>query len=122
VAQSRRRAVDRAIWNTGASVSSGEVPSGPLAEKAVSLAPGRAQLLDTLAMALAANNQLPQALELHRRTLKLAPQDPQLKMTLARLFIQAGSKAEARAELEDLAKLGANFPEQAEVAELLKQV
>ena len=94
----------------------------PLAEKAVSLAPGRAQLLDTLAMALAANNQLPQALELHRRTLKLAPQDPQLKMTLARLFIQAGSKAEARAELEDLAKLGANFPEQAEVAELLKQV
>jgi tetratricopeptide (TPR) repeat protein len=48
----------------------------PMAERAVSLAPARTQLLDTLALALAANNQLPKALELHRQTLKLAPQDP----------------------------------------------
>lgn len=94
----------------------------PLAEKAVSLAPGRAQLLDTLALALAANNQLPKALELQRQTLRTAPQDPQLKLTLARLFIQAGSKLEARAELEDLAKLGTGFADHAEVTELLKQV
>jgi predicted Zn-dependent protease len=83
---------------------------------------GRTQLLDTLALALAANNQLPKALELHRQTLKLAPQDPQLKLTLARLFIQSGAKPEARAELEDLAKLGTGFAEHAEVTELLKQV
>jgi hypothetical protein len=31
----------------------------------------------------------PKALELQRQTLKLAPQDPQLKLTLARLFIQS---------------------------------
>ena len=94
----------------------------PMAERAVSLAPARTQLLDTLALALAANNQLPKALELQRQTLKLAPQDPQLKLTLARLFIQSGSKLEARAELEDLAKLGTGFAEHAEVTELLKQV
>ncbi len=94
----------------------------PMAEKAVSLAPGRAQLLDTLALALAANNQLPKALELQRQTLRMAPQDPQLKLTLARLFIQSGSKLEARAELEDLVKLGTGFADYAEVMELLKQV
>ena len=94
----------------------------PLAEKAVSLAPGRAQLLDTLALALAASNQLPKALELQRQTLKLAPQDPQLKLTLARLFIQSGAKPEARAELEDLVRLGTGFADHAEVTELLKQV
>ncbi len=94
----------------------------PMAEKAVALSPGRHQLLDTLALALAASNQLPKALELHRNTLKLAPQNPQLKLTLAKLFIQSGSKPEARAELEDLAKLGTSFADHAEVAELLKQV
>ena len=94
----------------------------PLAEKAVSLAPGSTQLLDTLALALAANNQLPKALELQRQTLKLAPLDPQLKLTLARLFIQSGAKPEARAELEDLVKLGSGFADHAEVTELLKQV
>jgi putative PEP-CTERM system TPR-repeat lipoprotein len=94
----------------------------PLAEKAVALAPGRTQLLDTLALAMAANNQLPQALELQRKTLKLAPQDPQLRLTLARLFIQSGAKPEARAELEDLAKLGTSFVDHAEVTDLLKQV
>lgn len=103
-------------------IKQGKSGALPLAEKAVALAPGRAHLLDTLALALAANNQVPQALELHRRTMKLAPQDPQLKLTLARLFIQTGSKAEARAELEDLARLGAAFADQADVTELLKQV
>ncbi len=93
-----------------------------LAEKAVSLAPGQPRLLDTLALALAANNQLPKALEMHRRTMLLAPQDPQLKLTLAKLYLQSGAKPEARAELEDLAKLGPSFADHAEVTELLKQV
>jgi len=92
------------------------------AEKANATMPGQIPLLDTLALALAADKQLPRAMELHRKTLLQAPEDPTLRLTLARLYLQSGAKREARAELEDLAKLGKGFSEHAEVLELLKRV
>jgi Tfp pilus assembly protein PilF len=94
----------------------------PLAEKATTLAPNQPALLDTLALALAADNQLPRALELHKKTMERAPDNPSLQLTMARLHLQAGDKKQARIELEALAKLGKSFREQAEVAELLKKV
>lgn len=93
-----------------------------LAEKATTLMPDQLPLLDTLALALAADNQVPRALALHKKTLERKPDDPSLHLTLARLYLQSGDKVQARAELDKLAKLGAKFREQAEVAELLKSV
>jgi cellulose synthase operon protein C len=91
-----------------------------LAQKANDLLPGRPQLMDTLALALAANKKLPQAIELQKSAIARAPNDGNLKLTLARLLIQSGDKAYARAELEDLAKQGTKFRDHAEVDRLLK--
>jgi Flp pilus assembly protein TadD len=93
-----------------------------LAEKANEIAPGRAQLLDTLATALAADNQLPKALEAQKKAVAAAPKDPGMRLGLARLYVKTGDKGQARAELLDLAKLGDKFPAQAEVGELMKAV
>lgn len=92
------------------------------AEKANAARPGQTALLDTLALALAADQQFDRAITLHKKTLKMAPDDPSLRLTMARLYLQSGAKREARAELDDLAKLGPGFREQAEVFELLKRL
>jgi predicted Zn-dependent protease len=78
-------------------------------------------LLDTLALAQAAENQLDKAMSLHRQTLLRAPEDPTLRLTYARLLLQSGDKAKARSELEGLAKLGTGFAAQDEVKELLQR-
>lgn len=93
-----------------------------MAEKANELSPGRPQLLDTLATALAADNQLPKALEAQKKAVAAAPKDPGMHLNLAKLYIKAGDKGQARAELQDLSKLGDKFPAQAEVSELMKSV
>jgi|JI8StandDraft_2_1071088.scaffolds.fasta_scaffold10744_2 putative PEP-CTERM system TPR-repeat lipoprotein len=90
-----------------------------MAKKANELLPGRPPLMDTMALALAADKKLPQAIELQKSAISRAPNDPSLKLTLARLLIQSGDKAYARAELEELAKLGDKFRDQAEVSKLL---
>lgn len=91
-----------------------------MAKQANDILPGRPQLMDTLAMALAADGKMPQALELQKNAVQRSGGDPSLKLNLAKLLIKSGDKAYARAELEDLAKLGERFREQAEVASLLK--
>jgi putative PEP-CTERM system TPR-repeat lipoprotein len=93
-----------------------------LAEKANELAPGRSQLLDTLATALAADNQVPKALEAQKKAVAAAPKDPGMQLNLARLYLKSGDKAQARTELLELAKLGDRFAAQAEVSELMKAV
>ena len=90
------------------------------AEKALKGAPNQVALLDTLAFALESANQLPRALEVQTRVVKLAPDLPQFRLQLARLKLKSGDKAAARDELKQLAKLGERFPRQNEVAELLK--
>jgi cellulose synthase operon protein C len=93
-----------------------------MAQKANELMPGKPPLMDTLATALAAENQLPKAIETQKAAIARSPNDPSLKLNLARFLIQSGDKAYARAELEDIAKLGDKFSGQAEVAELLKKL
>jgi predicted Zn-dependent protease len=78
--------------------------------------------MDTMALALASEKKLPEAIEMQRAALSRAPSDPTLKLTLARLLIQSGNKASARAELEELVKLGERFRDQAEVGKLLKSL
>ena len=101
-------------------VKQGKPGATPLAEKAVSLLADRPPLLDTLAMALAADNQIGKAIDAQKRAVALAPNDPAMRMALAKHYIKAGEKSFARAELETLRKLGDTYSGQAQVAELLK--
>jgi putative PEP-CTERM system TPR-repeat lipoprotein len=90
------------------------------AEKANQLLPDRPSIMDTLASALAAENQLPKAVEWQRKAVGKAPDAPGYRLNLAKLLVKSGDKAGARAELDTLAKLGDKFAGQAEVSALLK--
>lgn len=113
----------QALNNVAYMLAKQNKPGGAaLAEQAVALAPGRAALMDTLAATYAQENQLAKAVQLQTRVVALAPEAPQYRLTLARLQMQAGDKAAARAELDRLAKLGAAYNGQVEVGRLLKQL
>ena len=91
-----------------------------MAERALKASPNSPAVMDTVAFCLAAENQLPRALTLQAQAVAAAPEAPQFRLQLAKLQLQSGDKASARTELTTLAKLGASFARQAEVAELLK--
>lgn len=91
-----------------------------MAEQAVALLPERAPQLDTLAMALDAEGQLPRALETQRRAVEIDPKDGMLRQRLAKLLIKKGDKSGAREELPVLSRMGRSFAAQAEVGELMK--
>ena len=93
-----------------------------LASQANEFMPDRAPILDTLALALAAEGQLPKAIETQKKALAQAPTSPSLKLALAKLYIKSGDMGLARAELEEIAGLGDKFADQAQVSELLKKV
>ena len=90
------------------------------AEQALKLHPNTPGMMDTLASALAAEKQLPKALEVQKQAVALAPNDQVLHLNLAKLQLQAGDKPAALLELKALEKLGHQFPAHAEVARLLK--
>ncbi len=98
----------------------GKAGAVPLAEQANQILPNRPQLMDTLATALAAEGEVKRAIDVQKRALQIDGNDPNLRLNLARLHLKAGEKPQARAELEDLARLGDRFRAQAEVAELLR--
>lgn len=100
----------------------GKAGALPHAEKATSLMPDQPPLLDTLALVLLAEGQTAKALEVQKRAVERAPDAPSLRLTLARIYLKTGDKGLARTELDKLAKLGAKFPQQNEVTELLKSV
>ena len=89
------------------------------AEKANALVPNQPALMDTLAMALAAERKLDQALEIQKSAVALAPGNNIMRLGLARLYAQAGQKPQARELLEPLSKLGEKFADHAEVKTLL---
>ena len=103
-------------------VKQGKPGALAVAQQANDIMPGRSPLMDTLALALAAENKMPKAIEMQKLAIGRSPNDPGLKLTLAKLLIKSGEKDYARAELEELAKLGDKFHEQAEVATLLKSL
>ena len=93
-----------------------------LAEKANRLLPDRPELMDTWALALAESGQLPRALEVQRNALALAPGNPLLKFNLAKLYLRAGDNALAKKELEQVARAGERFKDQAAVKEMLARL
>lgn len=118
VAQPRNAlALNNVAWLMAKQGKAGAVP---LAEQANQILPNRPQLMDTLATALAAEGDVKRALEVQKRATQMDRNDPNLRLNLARLHLKAGEKPQARAELEDLARLGDRFRAQAEVTELLR--
>jgi predicted Zn-dependent protease len=92
------------------------------AERANLLAPDRPLLMDTLAQVLADQGQLPRALDTQKKAVQLDPDDHDLRLRLARLYVQLGNKAAARSELDALAKVGNTFARQSEVHEMLQHL
>lgn len=90
------------------------------AEKANQIAPNQPAFMDTLAMLLANSGQTDKSIDMLHAALKLAPQASAVRLNLAKVLIASGKKAEARIELETIAKVGDKFNQQAEVSQLLK--
>jgi putative PEP-CTERM system TPR-repeat lipoprotein len=93
-----------------------------LAERANRLAPEEPWFMDTLAATLAADKQLPKALEWQRKAVARDPEAPSLRLNFAKLLIASGDRAQARAELQKLVPLGGRFDRQDEVEALLKSL
>lgn len=93
-----------------------------LAERALRAAPDQANIMDTMALALAAEGETGKAIEWQRKAVSQAPNEAAYRLGLARLLIKGGDKVQAREELEKLSKLGAAFAGQGEVTELLKRL
>ncbi|MDY0747223.1 PEP-CTERM system TPR-repeat protein PrsT [Paucibacter sp. R3-3] len=88
-------------------------------EKANKVAPDQPAFMDTLAQIYADNGQMDKALEIQKRAVGLAPDLAAHRLHLARYYVAAGQKAEARTELSRLSALGDKFGQQAEVSKLL---
>jgi putative PEP-CTERM system TPR-repeat lipoprotein len=112
-----------ALNNLAHTLATQKKPGGvQLAERASKLAPNQPALMDTLALAKAAEGELRPALELQKIVVDVSPDEPAYRLTLARLQLQAGEKDRARENLALLAKRGAAFPQHAVVAQLLEQL
>ena len=113
-----------AAYNNLAWVASLQNKPGALAyaEKANELAPNQPAFMDTLASILGAAGQVDKALVLQKKVVAMVPANNGFKLDLARLYVKAGNKTDARAELDELAALGKKFPGQAEVVNLRKSL
>jgi putative PEP-CTERM system TPR-repeat lipoprotein len=108
-------ALNNAAW-VGAKV--GDAHALPYAERAHELAPQRADVKDTLGMLLVESGDTQRGVQLLRQALELAPASANIRLDLARALIKAGQKESARKELDELAKLGNQYAQQAEVTRL----
>lgn len=91
-----------------------------IAERAVALSPADANSLDTLAFVLGEVGQFSRGIDVAKSAIRQAPEYPHFRLTIARLYIRANDKTNAKAELDKLAELGTKFSRQSEVAELQK--
>ena len=111
-------------YNNLAWVASLQGKPGALAhaQKANELAPNQPAFMDTMAAVLAASGQVDKAIDLQKKVVAQVPTNDSFKLDLAKLYIKAGNKAEARAQLDQLAALGKKFAGQAEVISLRKDL
>ncbi|MFG6412434.1 XrtA/PEP-CTERM system TPR-repeat protein PrsT [Roseateles sp. DC23W] len=91
-----------------------------LAERGLKLNGDDAALRDTYATVLANEKAFDKALSVQRQLIGDHPDQPSFKVNLAQILIQSGDKTAAKAELQDLAKLGSKLPQQKQVEALLK--
>lgn len=93
-----------------------------MAERALALSPNAAPVLDTLAKALAAEEQFDRAIDTQRRAIATMPSRLQYRLNLVRHLIKGGKRPAAVVELDGLAKLDVKAEHQAEVDELRRML
>lgn len=113
------QALNNLAWVTS---SLGKPGAVGYAQRAVDQRPNQPHFMDTLATALAGEKQLAEALALQKRAVALAPAEKGLRLNLARIALQAGDKALARTELDQLAAEGTQLPFHAEVTRLRQSI
>lgn len=89
------------------------------AEVANKISPNQPAFMDTLATILASRKEFEKAIIVQRDVVKLSPENPGFRMSLAKIYIQSGDKLNAKQELDRLVALGDKFPGRAEVASML---
>ena len=89
------------------------------AQRAVDLDPTSPAAFDTLATALAGQRQSVKAAEAAAKAVSMAPDWAPYRLHWAKLLIDAGEKAKAKEQLDQLAQLGSAFSGQADVKRLL---
>jgi cellulose synthase operon protein C len=92
------------------------------AEKANQLRPNQAVFMDTLAEIRVSEGRVDEALALQEKALSLEPEIHMHRLHLAKYYVLAGKKKEAKAELDKLAKIGQGENFQSEVRSLLAQL
>ena len=92
------------------------------AERAVRLRPAEPSFADTLGRLLAAAGQWEAAIRHEARAVELAPQVPDYRVALARMYLRSGDKARARAELDRLDGVAMGSDGQAQVVALRKML
>ncbi|MDO9314005.1 MAG: PEP-CTERM system TPR-repeat protein PrsT [Burkholderiaceae bacterium] len=92
------------------------------AEKANDLAPNQPNIMDTLGTILADKGDTTRAIQLMTRALEIQPSNAELRLNLARIYIQSGNKVEAKKELKTLSKLGEKSTVYPEVSSLMKSL
>jgi putative PEP-CTERM system TPR-repeat lipoprotein len=90
------------------------------AERAATLAPRNAAVLDTFGMLLIAKGDTDKGLDYLARASALAPGRHDIRLNYAKALAKAGQKDAARQELERLQAVRDDFPGKAEIPELLR--
>jgi cellulose synthase operon protein C len=93
-----------------------------LAERAYRLAPLNASVVDTLGSVVLKQGDTARGLLLLRQATNLAPQDPRMRLNLARALAKSGDKAGARREVEQVVKRDPRAPVRAEAEQLLREL
>jgi len=93
-----------------------------LAERAFSLSPQTASILDTMAIAYLKNGQILEARRSIDRALELAPQNEQLKFHDAQIMLAEGRKREALSVLKALLQGGNKFEQRPAARALLDAI
>jgi tetratricopeptide (TPR) repeat protein len=92
----------------------------PLAERALELAPGFLDALDTLGWIHYLQGDAAKAVELLEKARAGLPSVPTVRYHLGMAYLKAGRRAEAKAELEEALAVSATFPEAGEAADALR--
>lgn len=88
------------------------------AQRANELAPNQPPIMDTLANALSLVGDHPKAIDLQKKAIGLSPNPTVYKFNLAKLYLAAGDKPNARAELDGVLATGEPFEGRQEAVKL----
>ncbi len=88
------------------------------AQRANELAPNQPAFMDTLANALSLVGDYPKAIDLQKKAIALSPDPTVYKLNLAKIYLAAGDKTNARIELDSVLAAGDRFERRQEAIKL----